>query len=143
MQLHLILYKTVKKNKLKIWKFQSHRVSSFSAIKKMVTRVGGERGGGGEGSKFVLFLSLPLFVHINFQCHLNSHKCLVIITVNLFSSVALVIFPSSAILLVLFTLFFFINLMNVNKRVLSLALSSFMFKFNSRKTKQTLIVFDL
>ena len=31
-QLHLIFYRTVTKNKLKVWKFQSHRRISFSAI---------------------------------------------------------------------------------------------------------------
>ena len=66
MQLHQMFHKTVNKNKLKVSKFQSHRISSFSAIKRTVT---GVEGG---GVKFVLFLSLILSVHINFQNKLNS-----------------------------------------------------------------------
>ena len=37
MQLLSFFYKTVNRNKLKAWTFQSHRLSSFSAIKKTVT----------------------------------------------------------------------------------------------------------
>ena len=61
MQLRLIFYKTVKKRKLKAWKFKSHKLSKFSTIMKTIT---GAEGGGG---KFVLFLSLFLSLHINFQ----------------------------------------------------------------------------
>ena len=50
MQLRLIFHKAVNKNKLKVWKFQSHNLSSFSAINETVTGVG--------GVKFVLFFSL-------------------------------------------------------------------------------------
>ena len=96
MQLSLIFYKTVDKNELKIWTFQSHRLSSFSAIKKTVTGV--EEGGG----KFVLFLSLFLSVHVNFRYKFNSYISLLIITVNLFFSIALLIFLSAI------SLFFFL-----------------------------------
>ena len=43
-QLQLVFHKTVNENKLKVWKFQSHRFSSFLAIKRSVTGV--ERGRG-------------------------------------------------------------------------------------------------
>ena len=43
MQLRLIICKTVNKNKLKVWKFLSHRLSGFSAVKETVTRVEGRR----------------------------------------------------------------------------------------------------
>ena len=49
MELCLIKNKTLNKNELKVFKFQIHRFSSFSAFKKIVTEV--ERGGG----KFILF----------------------------------------------------------------------------------------
>ena len=50
MQLRLFFsLKAVNQNKLKVLKFQSPRLNSFSAIKKTVTEV---EGGGG---KFVLF----------------------------------------------------------------------------------------
>ena len=43
-QLYLMFHKTVNKNKLEVWKFQSHSLSSFWAIKKMVNWSGrGER----------------------------------------------------------------------------------------------------
>ena len=62
---------------------------------------------------------LPLFlpVHINSQYKLNSNKNHFIVTVNTFSSIALLTFVLSTIF---FLKFFFINLMNMNKRVLSL-----------------------
>ena len=85
MQLRLIFYKAVNKPKLEVLKFQSHRLGSFQAIKKIETGV--EEG----GSKFVLFLSLFLSVHINFQYKLNSRKSLFIVIVNL-SSIAELIF---------------------------------------------------
>ena len=44
MQLDSIFYKTVNKNKLRVWKFQSHRFSSFLAIKETVTGVEVEWG---------------------------------------------------------------------------------------------------
>ena len=54
LQLLLIFLKTVKKYKLEVCKFQIHRLSSFSAIKKTVTGVegGGGPGGWGEVSSF-------------------------------------------------------------------------------------------
>ena len=39
MQLPSIFHKTVNRNKLKVWKFHNHRISSFSAIKKTVIEV--------------------------------------------------------------------------------------------------------
>ena len=74
---------SVNKNKLKLWKFQSKRLSSFLEIKKIV-----ERGGG----QVLLFLSLFLSVHINFKKKLNSHTSLFILTFYLFSSIVLLIF---------------------------------------------------
>ena len=47
-------------------------------------------------------------------------------------------FFSSAISLFFFLSFFLINLMNMNKWVVSFTVLSFMFNFNSRKSKQTL-----
>ena len=44
LQLHSIFYKTINRNKMKVRRLQSHRLSSFSAIKKTVTGV--ERRGG-------------------------------------------------------------------------------------------------
>ena len=76
-------YKTVNRNKLKVWQFKSHRFINFSAVKKTVAGVGGRM--------FFLFLLLSLSVHINFQYKLNSHKSH-FITGNLFSSTALLIF---------------------------------------------------
>ena len=101
----------------------------------------------GGGSKFGLFLSLFLPVDINFQYKLNSHKSLFIVTVNLFSSIALLIFShlhfhSFISLIFLYKVFPFlmtmIKSMNINKWVLSLSGSSFVFNFNSRKSKQTI-----
>ena len=43
LHLDLIFHKKVNKNKLKILKFQSHRLSSFSAIEKTITGVEAER----------------------------------------------------------------------------------------------------
>ena len=95
MQLLLIFHKTNWKSKSN-WKFQSlSRPRSFSAIKKTV-----EEGRG----KFILLLSLFLTVHINFQYKLKYHTSLFIVTFYLFSSIALLIFFSSAI-----SLFFFFN----------------------------------
>ena len=85
-KLCLIFHRAVNKNKLKAWKFQSHRLSSFLAIKEIVTRVEGGAG------KFVLFWLLFLSIHINFHYKLSSHKSLFIITVDLCSSIALPIF---------------------------------------------------
>ena len=39
-----IFHKTVNENKLKVWKFQSHRFSGFLAIKRSVTGVERRRG---------------------------------------------------------------------------------------------------
>ena len=44
MQLCLVFYKTVHQNKLKVWSFQNHKLSSFSAIRKTVTGVEGGKG---------------------------------------------------------------------------------------------------
>ena len=63
--------------------FQSHKISRPSAIKK--TNCSGRLG------TFFLFLALFSFVHINFQYQLNSHKKLFIMTVNLFSFIALLV----------------------------------------------------
>ena len=52
MQLRLICHKIVNKKKLKAWKFQSYRLSSFSAITKTVTGVEGKRG----SVRFVLII---------------------------------------------------------------------------------------
>ena len=120
---NFINVKNVNKNKLKAWKFQSHRLSSFLAIKKAVTAV---EGGGG---KFVLFLSLFLSVHINLQYELSSHTSLFIVTFSLFSYIALLIFSHLQ-----FQCFFFFNFFSsIFKWALSLAVTSF----------QTLIVFNL
>ena len=69
MQLHPIFRKTINRNKLKVRKYQSHSLTSFSAIKKTVTGVG-------EGVSSFLSLSLSSSLHINFQYKLNSHKVL-------------------------------------------------------------------
>ena len=63
-----------------------------------------------EWSKIVLFLSLLLSVHINLQHKSSSHKSLVIVTVNLFSSIALLTFSHLQ-----FELLSLINLINMNK----------------------------
>ena len=55
MQLRVIFHKAVKKKKLKVWKFQSHRLNYFSAIKETVNwSASGEE----VSFKFVLLLSL-------------------------------------------------------------------------------------
>ena len=54
--------------------------------------------------KFILFWSLFLTIHINFQYKLKYHTILFIVTFYLFSSIALLISFSSAI-----SLFFFFN----------------------------------
>ena len=72
-QLHWMFYKTVNENKLKVWKSQSHRLSSFSLIKKTVSGV--------AASSFYSYHYLSS-AHINFQCRLNSHKSLFTITAN-------------------------------------------------------------
>ena len=82
MQLSLIFHKKVNRNKLKVRKFQSHRLSSFSAIKKIVIRVQ-------EGvSSLYSYHCLRLY---NFHYKLSSHKSL-IITVKPISSTALLNF---------------------------------------------------
>ena len=135
MQLHTLFHKTVNRNKLTLWKFQSHRLSSFTAINKTVTVNG--RG----GCKFFLFISLFLSVHLYFQNNLNCCKSLFMIIDNLFSSIALLMFSYLQVNC-FFPLFPFLHLINMNKRVLSLEVPSFVFHFNSRKKKQTLIVFE-
>ena len=42
MQLRLVFHKAINKNKLNVWKFRNHRLSSFSAINKTVTGVEGK-----------------------------------------------------------------------------------------------------
>ena len=71
-ELRLIFHKTINKNNLKVWKFQSHKLNNFSANKKTVTSV----KGGGMG----LFLSLFLSVH-NKYSNINW----ILITVFLYS----------------------------------------------------------
>ena len=68
MALRLILPKTVNENKLKVCKFESHKLSSFSAIKKNITGV--------EWGRVKLVLFLLLFfacTHIS-PLKLNSRK---------------------------------------------------------------------
>ena len=84
-QLPSFFHKTLIKTNWKS-KIQSQRLSSFSALKKTVTGVEG-----GEG-KIVLFLSLPLSVHINLQYKLYSHTSLSIVTFCLLFSIALLTF---------------------------------------------------
>ena len=48
MLLHSIFHKSVNRNKLKVCKFQSHRLISFSAIKETVTVL--------EGCIFILII---------------------------------------------------------------------------------------
>ena len=60
----LIFHKTVNRNKLKVRKFQSHQLGSFSAIKKTVTGVeGGGTSGGGGGCKFSLLCTRISNIH--------------------------------------------------------------------------------
>ena len=81
MQLRSIFYKAAETN----WKSENFKVidSFFQQLIKLQLEW--------KGSKFFLFLSLFLPVHINFQRKLNPHKSLFIVTVNLFSSIALLI----------------------------------------------------
>ena len=95
MQLHWMFYKTVNENKLNIWKSQSHRLSSFSLIKKTVSGV--------AVSSFYSYHYLSS-APINFQCGLNSHKSLFTITAKWFSSTTLFIF-----FICTFTVFLFLN----------------------------------
>ena len=44
MKLESIFHKRVNRKKMKVWEFQSHMLSSFSAIKNTVTGVEGEGG---------------------------------------------------------------------------------------------------
>ena len=131
----MILFRnTVNRKKLKAWKFQSHRLTSFPAIKGTVNWVEAVM-------KFVLFLSLFLYVNVNFEYILSSHKIIFMKTVNLFSSIFQLVF-----LICKFIVSFlksFIHLMNMNKWDLSLAVPCFLFNFNSRKTKHTIIAFNL
>ena len=66
------------------------------------------------GGKLLLFLSFFSSVQINFQYKLNFHKSLFIVTVNLFSSIALLILFHQQVHC-FFLQFFFIRLVNVNK----------------------------
>ena len=82
----MILFRnTVNRKKLKAWKFQSHRLISFSAIKGTVNGVEAV-------IKFVLFLSLFLYVNVNFKYILSSHKIIFMKIVNLFSSIFQLVF---------------------------------------------------
>ena len=81
------------------WKSQNFKVLSdlvfFQQLRKLWK----------EGKvKFILFWSLFLTIHINFQYKLKYHTILFIVTFYLFSSIALLISFSSAI-----SLFFFFN----------------------------------
>ena len=76
----------VKKNKLKVLKFQNFGgLGSSSGIKKTVE---------GRKGKFIFFLSLLLSVHINFENKLKYHTSLFIATFYLFCSNALIIFSN-------------------------------------------------
>ena len=62
----LIFHKTVNRNKLKVRKFQSHKLGSFSAIKKTVTGVeGGSRGGGGGVSFLYYTHEFPKYIEFS------------------------------------------------------------------------------
>ena len=131
----MILFRnTVNRKKLKAWKFQSHRLTSFSAIKGTVNWVEAVM-------KFVLFLSLFLYVNVNFEYILSSHKIIFMKTVNLLSSIFQLVFRICKFIVSF--LKSFIHLMNMNKWDLSLAVPCFLFNFNSRKTKHTIIAFNL
>ena len=67
------------------------------------------------GDKLILFFSLFLTVHINFRYELKYYTSLFIVTFYLYSSISLLIFFSSAILLFLFLQFLIIDLMNMCK----------------------------
>ena len=131
----ILFHNTVNRKKLKAWKFQSHRLTSFSAIKGSVNWVEAVM-------KFVLFLSLFLYVNENFKYILSSHKIIFMKTVNLFSSIFQLVFLISKSI-VFFFLKSFIHLMNMNKWDHSLAVPCFLFNFNSRKSKHTIIAFNL
>ena len=131
----MILFRnTVNRKKLKAWKFQSHRLTSFSAIKGTVNWVEAVM-------KFVLFLSLFLYVNVNFEYILSSHKIIFMKTVNLLSSIFQLVFRICKFIVSF--LKSFIHLMNMNKWDLSLAVPCFLFNFNSRKTKPTIIAFNI
>ena len=131
----MILFRnTVNRKKLKAWKFQSHRLTSFPAIKGTVNWVE-------TVMKFVLFLSLFLYVNVNFEYILSSHKIIFMKTVNLLSSIFQLVFRICKFIVSF--LKSFIHLMNMNKWDLSLAVPCFLFNFNSRKTKPTIIAFNI
>ena len=138
MKLRLIFHKTLIKRNWKTGHFKLIylALAIFQQLRKLYLELKG------RGGKFVLFLSLLLSVHINFQYKLNSHRSLFIETFYLFFSIALLIF-SYLQFQCFFLWFLFINLMNMCNWILSLAVPSFVSNFNSRKNKQTLIVFDL
>ena len=83
MQLHLIFHKRLMKTNGK--SENSKVLAVFQQLRKLW------KGGGG---KFILFLSLFLFLQINFQYKLQPHTTLFIIVVYLLSSLALLIFSN-------------------------------------------------
>ena len=88
MQVLLIFHKTN-------WESENFKVVVDLAVFQQLRKLWKE--GGGE---FILFLSLFLTVHTNFQYKLKYHTSLFIVTFYLFSSITLLIFFSSAISLV-------------------------------------------
>ena len=80
MQLHWVFHKRVNKIKLKIWKFIGIDLVVFQQLRKRWLE--SKRGWG----NFILFLSLFLSVHKLFNINIF------IVTVNLFSSINLLIF---------------------------------------------------
>ena len=85
MKLFLIVHKTN-------WKSENFEVLVDLPVFEQLRKLWKERGG-----KFILFLSLFLTAHINFQYKLKYHASLFIVTFCLFSSIALLIFFSCAI----------------------------------------------
>ena len=136
MELRLIFHKTLLKRNWKTGHFKLIYLAVFQQLRKLYLELKG------RGGKFVLFLSLFLSVHINFQYKLNSHRSLFIETFYLFFSIALLIF-SHLQFQCFFLWFLFINLLNMCNWILSSAVPSFVSNFNSRKNEQTLIFFDL
>ena len=131
-QLCSIFPEKVHVNKLTVWTFQSHRLNSFSAIKKTVT---GMEGAGEGGEKVSSFYSIIIFVcsskftiSIEFSWKSFYHNC------QFLSFYCFNYFFSSESLLVL------VHLMNMDKWLSFWAVLCFVFKFNLRERKQTLIV---
>ena len=109
-QLCLIFHKTL--NKLKVWKFRSHRLDIFQYLKKIVTGVEGER-------KFCFVFIIHFVCTLSFQYKLNYHTSLFYCNFLFIFFCCPTRFFSSAILLFLFS-FFFVNLMNICKWIVPL-----------------------